>query len=42
MECYATPIGGSIRIFFVAFYFSQLEVTDPLALLMKEGGNKGQ
>ena len=33
--------GGSILIFFEAFYFARLEVTDPLALLTQEGGNKG-
>ena len=43
MECYATPIGGggSIGIFFVAFYFARLEVTVPLALPTQEGGSKG-
>ena len=32
---------GSILIFFEAFYFARLEVTDPLALPTQEGGNKG-
>ena len=34
-------LGGSIGIFFVAFYFAQLEVTVPLAHPTQEGGNKG-
>ena len=41
MDCYATPMGGSIWIFFVEFYFAQLKVTVLLALPMQEGGNKG-